>query len=66
MSESLKKVCLVVIAMSSSVSAIALIPISIESVAFLKCYEYAAPVGQDLDLKPDHIRTVNLCNGGPK
>ena len=66
MRESLKKVCLVVIALSSSVSAIALIPISIESVAFLKCYEYAAPVGQNLDLKPDHIRTVNFCNGGPK
>ena len=66
MSESFKKVCLIVIAMSSSVSAITLIPISIESVAFLKCYQYAAPVGQDLDLKPDHIRTVNICNGGPK
>ncbi len=39
MSESLKNVCLVVIAMNSSVSSIALIPISFESLALLKCVE---------------------------
>ena len=66
MSESFKKVCLVVIAMSSSVSAIALIPISFESFLFHKCYEFAHPVGESIQKEISHMRTVNFCNGGPE
>ena len=59
-----KKLCLVIITLSSSVTAIALLPIALESYFFLQCIKFASGVGQNVRLVEDTLVTVNFCNGG--
>ena len=59
-----KKLCLVIITLSSSVTAIALLPIAYESYNFITCYEDALTPSERGYPPETHMEIVNFCNGG--